>query len=205
MKTKAPAKGAREKRKREDDIPPPVTDTKRLAETQAFKQLEAAIKCEAHKGHCLVDRTGGRDNHRRLNFHEMTQWAQQIVSKNSFERACKLTEVQASGKATIYTPPHINGFDRVPAKKPRVSGGTPEVRVEVNFGSPRPGTEASYVVNGGMTHHIGQHPASGSGTANPETSKLYNIPVRLLLQLMDLDVTERRVNAYYTVMTNVSK
>ena len=74
----------------------------------------------------------------------------------------------------------------MPAKKPRVSGGTPEVRVEVNFGSPRPGTEASYVVNG-TTHHISQHPPSGSGTGNPETSKSYNIPVRLLLQLMDLD------------------
>ena len=134
-----------------------------------------------------MDCTGGCNNHRCLNFHEMPQWAQKIVSKNQFERTCELTEVQASGKATIYTPPHINGLDCVPAKKPRVSGGTPEVCVEVNFGSPRPGTEASYVVNGGTTHHIGQHLASGSGTANPETSKSYNIPVRLLLQLMDLD------------------
>ena len=81
MKTKPPAKGTQEKRRREDDIPLPIIDTKHLAETQAFKQLEATIKCEAHKGHCLVDHTGGRDNHRRLNFVEMTQWAQKIVSK----------------------------------------------------------------------------------------------------------------------------
>ena len=67
-----------------------------------------------------------------------------------------------------------------------MSGGTPEVCVEVNFGSPLPGTEASYVVNG-MTHYIGQHPPSGLGTGNPEAPKSYNVPVCLLLQLIDLD------------------
>ena len=71
--------------------------------------------------------------------------------------------MQASGKVTIYTLPHINSFDRVPAKKPWVSGGTPEVCVEVNFSSPWPGMEVLYVVNG-TTHHMGQHLPTGLGT-----------------------------------------
>ena len=77
--TKQPkAPNAKDKRKRDNDTPPPPN---KEVESQyaAYRRLEATIKCEAHDGHCLVERSGGRDNHRRLNYQEMTLWAQQMV------------------------------------------------------------------------------------------------------------------------------
>jgi hypothetical protein len=71
-------KSAKEKRRHEDDIPPPVDERVRT-QYYAYKQLKAALKCEAHRGHCFVDCSGGCDNHRRLDHQEMTMWAKKIV------------------------------------------------------------------------------------------------------------------------------
>jgi hypothetical protein len=160
------------------------------ARAHAFKKLEAALKCEAHKGHCLVDRTGGHDNHRRLSHCDMTEWAIKIVSGRLW-RYCVCTHLSVGiwRGNYLHPPPHSVNFDRMPAKKPRVSGSAPEVHVAVNFGSPLPGTEASYTVNG-TTHHVVQQPlASSSGTSSKleRALKRPNLPVRLLLELMDLD------------------
>lgn len=62
------------------DVPQPA-DSEVKTQYSAYKLLEAAIKCEAHKGHCYVESTGGRDNHRRLSHQEMTLWAKSIVSQ----------------------------------------------------------------------------------------------------------------------------
>jgi len=79
-KAKPPkASNAKEKRRREDDIPPPMS-SEMEAQMRAFKQLETALNCEAHRGHCVVDHSGGRDNHRRLSHGDMSLWAKQIVS-----------------------------------------------------------------------------------------------------------------------------
>ncbi|SRR6266702_892363 len=88
----------------------------------------------------------------------------------------------------------------MPAKRPRLSGGAPEVHVAVNIAPPLPGKEASYTVNT-TTHHIDKHPLSSQGTpsepkklgASPQmcaatsTPERPNPPVRLLLELMDID------------------
>jgi hypothetical protein len=66
------------KRTREDDIPP-ATD-KNDTQIKSYHQLEHAIRCELHHGHCFVDRTSGHDSHRRLDHSEMTLWAKKIVS-----------------------------------------------------------------------------------------------------------------------------
>ncbi|KAH8977576.1 hypothetical protein EDB86DRAFT_2837683 [Lactarius hatsudake] len=184
---KPPPKVPKEKRKREDDIPPPV-DTALMPQINAFKQLENTLRCEAHRGHCYVDRSGGRDNHQRLTLGKMTEWAKEV----------------SMGRTSIYHPPHNLQFDRAPAKRGRLSGGTPEVHVAVNIASPLPGAGASYTVN--TTHHVDQRPLSSQGTRSKQLTKpdngtspqacattsapehvKPNPPVRLLLQLMDID------------------
>ena len=67
------------KRTREDDIPP-TPSGEMVMQLKSYRQLESAIRCELHRGHCFVDRTSGHDNHRRLSHEEMTLWAKKIVS-----------------------------------------------------------------------------------------------------------------------------
>lgn len=62
------------KRSREDDIPDEVKINGTL--TKKFKELTAHVKCEAHKGHCHINRSG---EHRRLDYKEMSFWAKQMV------------------------------------------------------------------------------------------------------------------------------
>ncbi|KAH8977708.1 hypothetical protein EDB86DRAFT_2817057 [Lactarius hatsudake] len=86
------------KNAREDDIPPPV-DTALMPQINAFKQLENTLRCEAHRGHCYVDRSGGRDNHQRLTLGKMTEWAKEVVS-------CYFMR-----KSTWYSQSVVNGQD----------------------------------------------------------------------------------------------
>ncbi|KAH9025883.1 hypothetical protein EDB85DRAFT_2149506 [Lactarius pseudohatsudake] len=113
--------GSREKRRCQDNIPPAMTAEQRAVH-QAFKELDITLKREAHKGHCFVDRSGGRDNHKRLDHRDLTVWAQQIASLDT----------------TIHAPPNLKLFDRPATKKPRHSHGTPEVHVAVNIAAPCP-------------------------------------------------------------------
>ena len=91
-KTKPPAKASntREKRKYEDNIPQPVSGELRT-ESKSFSQLDIALKCEAHKGHCFVARSSGQDNHRRLSLKDMTLWAQKMVSDYFLRKTNVLT------------------------------------------------------------------------------------------------------------------
>ena len=61
-----------------DDHPPADSEVKDQYAT--YMLLEAAIRFEAHKGHCYIESAGGWDNHQRLSHQEMTLWAKGIVS-----------------------------------------------------------------------------------------------------------------------------
>ncbi|KAI9452633.1 hypothetical protein BJY52DRAFT_1226005 [Lactarius psammicola] len=165
------ASSARGKRRREDDAPPPMSEEQGAWHT-AFKELDNALKCEAHGGHCFVDRTGGRDNHQRLDHKIMSLWAKKM----------------SLNEATIYTPPNMKGFDRSSTKKPRHSRGTPEVHVAVNIASPVPATGASVTSVVSDTHQDNCRPTSVSNVAHPTppATNHLNPPVRMLLELMDL-------------------
>ncbi|KAM6501941.1 hypothetical protein JOM56_001918 [Amanita muscaria] len=90
------------KQTRKDDVPPSVdhVDSETSTQFKSFEQLEAATRCESHHGHCFVSRTGGFDNHHRLDHSEMTLWAKKI----------------SLGQATIYNPPHCLNFDIGPSR-----------------------------------------------------------------------------------------
>ena len=68
------------KRSRQDDIPPALDGKDNSTQHKAYNQLERATQCEAHRGHCFIDRVNGLDNHRRLDHAQMTLWAKKIVS-----------------------------------------------------------------------------------------------------------------------------
>ena len=76
-KVKPPAPKLR-KRSHQDDIPPDIKDDS--TQLKAYNQLECTIRCEAHCGHCYIDRVNGLDNHRRLDHAQMSLWAKKIVS-----------------------------------------------------------------------------------------------------------------------------
>ncbi|KAH9161479.1 hypothetical protein EDB89DRAFT_1913865 [Lactarius sanguifluus] len=162
--------GSREKRRRQDDIPPPMT-AEQWAVHQAFKELDIKLKCEAHKGHCFVDRSGGCDNHKRLDHRDLTVWAQQIASLD----------------ATIHAPPNLKLFDRPATKKPRHSHGTPEVHVAVNIAAPVSTTGTSVTSKTHRATSSCQRPMSMPNTA-PPTAPADHIdpPVCMLLELMDI-------------------
>ena len=77
------------KRSRMDDIPEAATEGTVAA---SYQLLENETKCEAHHGHCFVDRpkNGGHETHRRLSFEELEFWAKKIVSSiiDSVTRMC---------------------------------------------------------------------------------------------------------------------
>ena len=80
-KTKFPAKNkGKAKCSREEDIPPSEVDEETTSQLKAYQQLDSALRCETHHGHCYVDRQGGHDTHRRLNHGEMSLWSKKIVS-----------------------------------------------------------------------------------------------------------------------------
>ncbi|KAI9444148.1 hypothetical protein H4582DRAFT_2071725 [Lactarius indigo] len=173
--TKAPSKapkasGSRGKRRREDDVPPPV-NAKQGAVYQAYKELEIALRCEAHRGHCYVDRLGGRDNHKRLDHKAMTFWAKKITLN----------------EARIDLPPNLKPFDRLPtSKRARNSHGVPEVHVAVNIASPGSTAGASVTSVTSETHPATPSRQRPTSMPNPATPTPIDLPVRLLLELMDI-------------------
>ncbi|KAI9443523.1 hypothetical protein H4582DRAFT_2054510 [Lactarius indigo] len=173
--TKAPSKapkasGSRGKRRREDNVPPPV-NAKQGAVYQAYKELEIALRCEAHRGHCYVDRLGGRDNHKRLDHKAMTFWAKKITLN----------------EARIDLPPNLKPFDRLPtSKRARNSHGVPEVHVAVNIASPGSTAGASVTSVTSETHPATPSRQRPTSMPNPATPTPIDLPVRLLLELMDI-------------------
>ncbi|KAH9166184.1 hypothetical protein EDB89DRAFT_1910890 [Lactarius sanguifluus] len=148
-----------------------AASTSRWAVHQAFKELDIKLKCEAHKGHCFVDHSGGCDNHKRLDHRDLTVWAQQIASLD----------------ATIHAPPNLKLFDRPATKKPRHSHGTPEVHVAVNIAAPVSTTGTSVTSKTHRATSSCQRPMSMPNTA-PPTAPADHIdpPVCMLLELMDI-------------------
>ncbi|KAI0682754.1 hypothetical protein BC835DRAFT_1424041 [Cytidiella melzeri] len=109
-------KDMRTKHTWEEDIPPPVHE-ENSSQLKAFRNLAAETHCELHGGHCHVNRQAGPGkDHRRLDHREMTLWAKKI----------------SLGQATVFPPPNAILFDCLPAKRPRLSGGLPEVHVTIN-------------------------------------------------------------------------
>ena len=90
MKPPAKASNIREKRKYEDNIPQPVSGELHT-ESKSFSQLDIALKCEAHKGHCFVAHSSGQDNHRWLSLKDMTLWAQKMVGDYFLRKTNVLT------------------------------------------------------------------------------------------------------------------
>ncbi|KAF8262287.1 hypothetical protein EI94DRAFT_1704899 [Lactarius quietus] len=145
-------------RQETDDNDPPLVKEEVQSQFAAFKQLEATIKCEAHKGHCFMECSGGQDNHQCLILQEMTLWAQAIVRSH----------------ATVYCPPNTINFNCLSTKRLCCSHGLPNVHVAVNFRSLVPGAATLKV----------ECPISPPKL----TSSLgFNPPVCLLLELMDID------------------
>ncbi|KAI9434305.1 hypothetical protein H4582DRAFT_2060250 [Lactarius indigo] len=173
--SKAPkASGSRGKRRCEDDVPPPV-NAKQGAVYQAYKELEIALRCEAHRGHCYVDHLGGRDNHKRLDHKAMTFWAKKITVN----------------EARIDLPPNLKPFDRLPtSKRARNSHGVPEVHVTVNIALPGSTAGASVTSVTSETHPATpsrQRPMSMPNPATPTPIvNTIDLPVHLLLELMDI-------------------
>ena len=89
MKSQKGKARAKEKRSREDDIPPePSAATKR--QHDCFLELKEHIHCQAHstsgiETYCWIElRTKGRKGgHFEVNHREMTLWAKHMVSKSN--------------------------------------------------------------------------------------------------------------------------
>lgn len=90
------------------------------------------------------------------------------------------------GHATIYCAPHSLKFDWLPTKKPRNSHGTPEVHVAVNFASPIPGAASIEMGRKSAPCSYTSSPDNKSLT-RPSSSSEFNPPIRLLLELMDIN------------------
>lgn len=74
-------KAKSKKRSREDDIPDNVKTEGAL--TKEYKNLTSHLKCEAHKGHCYINRSA---EHKRLDYKDMSFWAKKMVLFYSFSR-----------------------------------------------------------------------------------------------------------------------
>ncbi|KIM91128.1 hypothetical protein PILCRDRAFT_1331 [Piloderma croceum F 1598] len=176
------------KRTREDNIPPTPSE-ENATQLKSYKQLESAIRCELHHGHCFINRTSGHNNHRHLNHSEMTLWAKKI----------------SLGQVTIYNTPHCLNFDCGLTKKPRhlTSPSTPEVHITIqNITSDPTGASISYKKTPSPsplsqppnpTHSnppeecalSGSFPLSGS-TPPPLYSETYS-PIKCILELIEAD------------------
>ena len=74
----------------------------------------------------------------------------------------------------------------MPTKKARLSQGTPEVHVAVNFASPIPGAVSVKRERKGVPRSCTSSP-DNEDPAEASSSSEFNPPVRLLLELMDID------------------
>jgi len=81
------------KRSHEDDIPDDVKTEGALM--KEYKNLAAHLKCEAHKGHCYINRNA---EHKWLDYMQMSYWAKKMVL----------------GEADENNPPNILSMDRQP-------------------------------------------------------------------------------------------
>ncbi|KAI9429954.1 hypothetical protein H4582DRAFT_2218058 [Lactarius indigo] len=143
----------REKRCRDDDIPPaPSPDAAR--QLDCLIKLQQHLSCNKHSGpgkktYCLLKKSGENTEggHEELTHEEMTLWAKHI----------------SLGKATIHTPPNVNRYDYPSTKKARTVRPTPEVHVSVNI---TPTSEA-----GNSTTHL----VSAASTSTPGPSRLAGV------------------------------
>ncbi|KAH9024084.1 hypothetical protein EDB84DRAFT_1564538 [Lactarius hengduanensis] len=142
----------KEKRCREDDIPPEATP-------EAQRQDEHLLRLQRHllcnectqssglRTYCWIEpaREGVKGGHVEIEHREMTHWA-------------KLIEIK---KAVVHLRPNIKPYDRPPAKKPKGAHAAPEVHIALNI-TPTSGvgaSQSSYVVSGAQVSQQG----SGSG------------------------------------------
>ncbi|KAI9430228.1 hypothetical protein H4582DRAFT_2064042 [Lactarius indigo] len=90
-------------------------------------------------------------------------------------------------EARIDLPPNLKPFDRLPtSKRARNSHGVPEVHVAVNIASPGSTAGASVTSVTSETHPATPSRQRPTSMPNPATPTPIDLPVRLLLELMDI-------------------
>ncbi|KAH9038062.1 hypothetical protein EDB85DRAFT_1888122 [Lactarius pseudohatsudake] len=139
---KAQKKGkGKEKRSRDDDIPPEATPEAKCQDDHLLS-LQRHLLCDEHskaarlRKYCYIEpvRAGVEGGHIPIEHREMTIWAKFI----------------SIGRAFKHLRPNIKPCDRPPAKRPRGGKAAPEVHIAVNI-TPTQGVGASqstYVVSG---------------------------------------------------------
>ncbi|KAI9442727.1 hypothetical protein H4582DRAFT_2073317 [Lactarius indigo] len=143
----------KEKRSRDDDIPPEATPEAK-SQYNHLLSLQRHLLCSEHskaaglRKYCWIEPSspGVQGGHKDIKHGEMTLWAKLI----------------AIGKADVFLRPNTLLSDRPPTKKPRGAGAraAPEVHIAVNI-TPTPGaggSQNSYVVSGTQVQ-----PGSGPG------------------------------------------
>ncbi|KAI9431984.1 hypothetical protein H4582DRAFT_2084258 [Lactarius indigo] len=113
-------KKGKEKRRREDDIPPEPTPDM----LHHILELQQHLLCATHsrpgkKAYCAIEQSGenGEGGHKELTPEEISLWVKYISIK----------------KATKFIRPNVKPFDRPATKKPRTAHAPPEVHVSVNI------------------------------------------------------------------------
>jgi hypothetical protein len=149
----------KEKRTRDDDIPPKPSPEVRH-QHECLVELQRHLACEGcsrggSRTYCWIEpanQGSSSGGHREMSHQEMTIWAKHIVSKTNLWRMKRegLTHVQAEGTTTKYLLPKLTKYDHPPAKKPKNANAKPEVHIAVNI-TPTPGTgnapvQMSYMV-----------------------------------------------------------
>ncbi|KAI9439132.1 hypothetical protein H4582DRAFT_2056971 [Lactarius indigo] len=126
-------KKGKEKRHREDDIPPESTPDM----LDHILELRQHLLCAAHskpgkKAYCVIEQSGenGKGGHKELMDKEISLWAKYIF--------------QSLKKANKFTRPNVKAFDYPATKKARTTHAPPEVHVSVNI-TPTLGTRKSKV------------------------------------------------------------
>ncbi|KAH9066338.1 hypothetical protein EDB87DRAFT_1679081 [Lactarius vividus] len=135
-------KRGKEKRRREDDIPPESTPDM----LDHILELRQHLLCQAHskpgnKVYCTIEQSGedGKGGHRQLTSGQISLWA-------------KLISLRKTNK---FTRPNVKPFDHPPTKKSRATHTPPEVHVSVNItpaseaGSSK--MQATYVPSGSLS------------------------------------------------------
>ncbi|KAH9175512.1 hypothetical protein EDB89DRAFT_1903973 [Lactarius sanguifluus] len=151
---KARGKGkGKEKRCRDDDIPPDATpEVKR--QYDYVLDLQRKLLCSEHstsglRAYCWIEpsKEGVEGGHRKVQHDQMTLWAKQIVSKkNTSVIKQRLTRPQELKNTNIHLPPNVCKLDRAPpAKKTKPTKAIPEVHIAVNI-TPTP--QGSYAMSG---------------------------------------------------------
>ncbi|KAI9428500.1 hypothetical protein H4582DRAFT_2091912 [Lactarius indigo] len=113
-------KKGKEKRRREDDIPPEPTPDM----LDHILELRQHLLCATHskpgkKAYCAIEQSGenGKGGHKELTDEEISLWAKHISLK----------------KTNKFTRPNVKTFDYPATKKSRTTHAPPEVHVSVNI------------------------------------------------------------------------